>query len=251
MYRSAIEQIGEGGINLIKTFWYISRGKINYEEVARQIVTTGIGSLFIASITASFVGLVLTLQISNQLRQFGAEHFIGAIVSSSAIRELGPIISAIVVSGRVGSAVSAEIGSMKSSEQIDALIVFGIDPVRYLIVPRLLASAIITPLLCSLSTFLCIMSGMVLANSAFNLSFDTYLDTVRLVNTTYDVSVMLLKACIFGITIAIVATTTGLQVRGGAEAVGEAATKTVVWNYILIFIFNYFISSYFFRVGYE
>lgn len=248
MYRSAIKHIGEAGVNLFKALWYISKGKIKWEEVALQIVKTGIGSLFIAAITSSFVGLVLTLQFCNQLRQFGAEHYIGAIISVSAIRELGPIISALVVTGRVGSAISAEIGSMKASEQIDALIVFGIDPVRYLIVPRLLASAIITPLLCAVATFLIIIAGMFLANSAVFVNYDVYLSSIRVVNTTQDVFVMLLKACIFGITIAIVATTAGLQVKGGAEAVGQAATKTVVWNYILIFIFNYFLSSYFFRV---
>lgn len=246
MFREEIKHIGEAGINLFKALWYIAGGKIKWEEVARQIVKTGIGSLFIAAITASFVGLVLSLQFCMQLRQFGAEYFVGALISGSAIRELGPIISALVVTGRVGSAVSAEIGSMKASEQIDALIVFGIDPVRYLIVPRLLASAIITPLLCSVSTFLIIVSGMLLAKSAVDLNYDIYLSTVRLVNTTGDVFVMLLKSCIFGITIAIVATTAGLQVKGGAEAIGNAATKTVVWNYVLIFIFNYFLSSYFF-----
>ena len=248
MYKEAVKQIGEAGINLFKALWYISRGKINWDEVARQIVKTGIGSLLISSITAFFVGFVLTLQIANQLKQFGAEHFIGSIISSSAIRELGPIISAIVVAGRVGSAVSAEIGSMKSSEQIDALIVFGIDPVKYLVVPRLLASAIITPLLCSSATFLCIMAGMFLANASVNVSFEVYLSSIRHANNIPDIFVMLLKACVFGITTAIVATTTGLQVRGGAEAVGNAATKTIVWNFVLVFIFNYFLSSYFFRI---
>lgn len=248
MIINAVNQIGEAGLNLIKALWYISRGKINWDEVARQIVRTGIGSLAIAAITSSFVGLVLSLQLINQLKQFGAEHYIGAIISSAAIRELGPIISAIVASGRVGSAVSAEIGSMKVSEQIDALVAFGIDPVRYLIVPRLIASAIITPLICASATFLCILAGMFLANSAVNLNYDIYLDSIRIVNTTRDVFIMLLKGCIFGVTVSIVATTTGLQVRGGAEAVGDAATTTVVWNFILVFIFNYFISSYFFRI---
>ena len=248
MFREEIKQLGEAGINLFKAFWYISRGKINWEEVAHQIVKTGFGSLFIVAITSSFIGLVLSLQLSIQLRQFGAEHFVGALISGTAIRELGPIISAVVVAGRVGTAVAAEIGSMRSSEQIDALIVFGIDPVKYLIVPRLLSSAIITPLLSTVATFLIIIAGMFLAKVAVDLNYDVYLDAVRVVNTTHDVMVMLLKACIFGITIAIVATTAGLQVKGGAEAVGDATTKTVVWSYVLIFIFNYFLSSYFFRV---
>ncbi|HBG48128.1 MAG TPA: hypothetical protein DDW90_01185, partial [Cyanobacteria bacterium UBA9971] len=174
MYKSAIKQLGEAGINLFKAFWYISRGKINWDEVARQIVKTGFGSLFIVAITSSFIGLVLSLQLSIQLRQFGAEHFVGALISGTAIRELGPIISAVVVAGRVGTAVAAEIGSMRSSEQIDALIVFGIDPVKYLIVPRLLSSAIITPLLSTVATFLIIIAGMFLAKVAVDLNYDVY-----------------------------------------------------------------------------
>ncbi len=249
--KTSINKIGEGGVNLFKALWYIFQGKIKWEEVSRQIVKTGIGSLFIAVITSTFVGLVLSLQFCTQLSQFGAEHFVGALISGAAIRELGPLIAALIVTGRVGSAVSAEVGSMKASEQIDALIVFGIDPIRYLIVPRLIASAIITPLLCTVSTFLIIIAGMFLAYTVFDLNYNVYLSTVRFVNTTQDVFVMLLKGCVFGITIAIVATTSGLQVRGGAEAVGNAATKTVIWNYILIFIFNYFLTSYFFRIGYE
>ena len=248
MFSDAIKQIGEAGINLFKAFWYIARGKINWEEVARQIVKTGFGSLFIVAITSSFIGLVLSLQLAIQLRHYGAEHYVGALISTTAIKELGPILAAVVVAGRVGTAVSAEIGSMRSSEQIDALVVLGIDPVKYLVVPRLLSSPIITPLLSSISTFLIIIAGMFLAKIVVDLNYDLYLDTVRVVNTTRDVFVMLLKACIFGITIAIVATTAGLQVKGGAEAVGDATTKTVVWSYILIFIFSYFLSSYFFRV---
>lgn len=247
-FREAVEQIGEAGINLFKALWYISRGKIRWEEVARQIVKTGLGSLFIVAITSSFVGLVMALQILTTLKIYGAEAYLGSIISGIAIKELGPIISAIAVTGRVGSAISAELGSMKASEQIDALIVLGINPIRYLIVPRLLSSAIITPLLSSISAFLLIISGMFLAKAVVNLNYDAYLDTVRMNSTSHDIFVMLLKACIFGITIAIVATTAGLQVRGGSEAVGDAATKTVVWNYILIFIFNYFLSSYFFRI---
>lgn len=248
MFENAITQTGEAGINLFKALWYIVRGKINWENVAIQIVKTGIGSLFIVAITACFIGLAISQQLAKELRQFGAEHFVGALVSSAAIRELGPVISAIVVAGRVGSAISAEIGSMKASEQVDALVVLGIDPVKYLIVPRLLASGVITPLLSSVSAFLIIISGMFLANLTVNLSYGIYLSAVRLVNTTHDVVTMLIKACVFGITIAVIATTTGLQVRGGAEAVGNAATKSVVWSFIFIFIFNYIITAIFFRI---
>lgn len=248
MFKEGIKQIGEAGLNLLKALGYISRGKINWGDVAEQIVKTGIGSSFIASITASFIGFAMSVQLAKQLLLLGAESYIGALVSTAAIRELAPVISAIVVSARVGSAISAEIGSMKSSEQIDALIVLGIDPVKFLIVPRLIASAIITPLLTVVAALLIIFSGMFLVKYAVNLSYEVYLAGVRVFNSTQDVFIMLLKSVIFGISISIIATTSGLQVEGGAEAVGNATTKTVVWSIIFIFIFNYIITSIFYRI---
>lgn len=248
MWKEAVRQIGEAGLNLLSAIGYISRGKINWGHVAEQIVKNGIGSSFIASITASFIGFAMSVQLAKQLLLLGAESYIGALVSTAAIRELAPVISAIVVAARVGSAISAEIGSMKTSEQIDALIVLGIDPVKYLIVPRLIASAIITPLLAVISAMLMIIAGMLLVNYLIHLNNDVYLSGVRIFNSTQDVFIMLLKSVIFGISISIIATTSGLQVEGGAEAVGDATTKTVVWSIIFIFIFNYIITSIFYRI---
>jgi len=248
MIEEAIQQIGEAGLNLYKAINYIIKWKINWQDVAEQIVKNGIGSSFIASITAIFIGFAMSVQLAKQLLTLNAETYVGALVSTAAIRELAPVISAIVVAARVGSAISAEIGSMKSSEQVDALIVLGIDPVKYLIVPRLLASAIITPLLTVLSAALIIIAGMLLVNYVIHLSFEVYLSGVRIFNSTQDVFVMLLKAFTFGISISIIATTSGLQVEGGAEAVGDSTTKTVVWSIIFIFIFNYIITSIFYRI---
>ena len=124
----------------------------------------------------------------------------------------------------------------------------GIDPVKFLIVPRLIALALITPLLSIVSALLIIISSMLLVKATINLSHEVYLTGVRIFNTTHDVFVTLLKACVFGIAITIISTTAGLQVEGGAEAVGSAATKTVVWSIVFIFISNYIITSWFFRL---
>jgi phospholipid/cholesterol/gamma-HCH transport system permease protein len=137
---------------------------------------------------------------------------------------------------------------MKVSEQIDALEVLGINSIKYLLVPRLLAAAIVSPLLTVLSALIAILAGMVLARATVNLNFSTYLDSVRSVLEIRDVFIMMLKSLIFGSAISIIATTTGLIARGGAEAVGNGATKTVVWSIILIFTFNYIITSIFFGV---
>jgi len=241
--------IGRSGINLWKALIYIFKGEIDLGDTAIQIQKAGNGSIFIVSITAAFIGLAMSTQLAKELFQrYGAEQMVGGLVAIAIIRELAPVITSIVVAGRVGAAISAEIGSMKVSEQIDALEVLGINPIRYLFVPRLIAAAVVTPLLTVLSAIIAILAGMILARITVNLNFSVYLDSVRTFIETRDVFIMMLKALIFGSAISIIATTTGLITRGGAEAVGNGATKTVVWSIILIFIFNYIITSIFFGV---
>jgi phospholipid/cholesterol/gamma-HCH transport system permease protein len=247
--REIIENIGESGINFIKSLKFIAKGQINFDETAFQITKAGMGSVFIVSITAIFIGLAMSTQLAKELsEQFGAEHFVGGLISVATVRELAPVITAIVVIGRVGASISAEIGSMKITEQIDALKVLGINPIKFLLVPRLIAAAVITPLLTIISAFLAISSGMILTKYTVNLSPSIYLNSARQFLLVTDVYVMMLKAAIFGIIIAILATTTGLQAGNDAEAVGTATTKTVVWSIMTVFAFNYIITSIFFGV---
>ncbi|OGI01775.1 MAG: hypothetical protein A2287_00925 [Candidatus Melainabacteria bacterium RIFOXYA12_FULL_32_12] len=246
--RQTIMDIGEAGLNLVRALKFAIKGKIDVGNTAVQIDKAGIGSLFIVSITAIFIGLAMSTQLAKELRNFGAEQFIGGLIGVAVVRELAPVIAAIVVAGRVGAAITAEIGSMKASEQIDALEVLGINPIRYLLVPRLIAAAIVGPLLTVIAALLAILSGMVLSGIVVNLSYSVYLDSVRMFIEETDTLVMMLKAMVFGGIISIIATTTGLQVSGGAEAVGSAATKTVVWSIIMIFTFNYLITTIFFGI---
>lgn len=247
--KEVIADIGQSGINLWESIRFISKGKINMGDTAMQIVKAGIGSIFIVSITAAFIGLAMSTQLAKELSQrFSAESFVGGLISIAVVRELAPVITAIVVAGRVGAAITAEIGSMKVTEQVDALRVFGIDPIKYLLVPRLVACAIVSPLLTIISAIVSIIAGMFLAKSTVGLNYSVYLDSARTFIEIRDVFIMMLKAAIFGILISIIATSTGLVVKEGAEAVGNAATKTIVWSIILIFTFNYIITSLFFGV---
>lgn len=247
--KGAIADIGQSGINLWQSLKFISRGKIDLGETSIQITKAGIGSIFIVVITAVFIGLAMSTQLAKELFQrFGAEQLVGGLVAVAVIRELAPVITSIVVAGRVGAAISAEIGSMKVTEQIDALEVLGINPIRYLLVPRLLACGIVSPLLTVISAFVSILSGMLLTMVAVNLSPSVYLDSIRVFLQTNDVFIMMLKSMVFGSAISIIATTTGLATRGGAEAVGNGATKTVVWSIIMIFTINYIFTSIFFGI---
>lgn len=245
--RDVIENLGDSGFNFVKALKYIAKGKLNINNTCEQITKTGIGSIFIVTVTGLFVGLAMSTQLATELtKRFGAQNIVGGIVAMGVIRELAPVITSIVIAARVGTAISAEIGSMKASEQIDALSVLGINPIQYLLVPRLIATAIVTPLLTVLSGFLSIIAGMWLTKILVNLSYTEFLASVRLFISSNDVYIMVLKSTIYGIIVAIISTSTGLQVQGGAEAVGAATTKTVVWSMILIFIFNYIITAIFF-----
>ncbi|MDD3014486.1 MAG: ABC transporter permease [Candidatus Gastranaerophilales bacterium] len=244
-----ISDIGRSGVNLWQALIFIFKGKVDLGDTAIQIQKAGIGSIFIVAITAAFIGLAMSTQLAKELfNRYGAEQLVGGLVAIAIVRELAPVITSIVVAGRVGAAISAEIGSMKVSEQIDALEVLGINPIKYLLVPRLLAAAIVSPLLTVMSALIAILSGMILTRATVNLNFSVYLDSVRTVLEMRDIFIMMLKSLIFGSAISIIATTTGLIARGGAEAVGNGATKTVVWSIILIFTFNYIITSIFFGV---
>lgn len=244
-----ISDIGASGINFYKALNFIAKGKINLDETASQVNKAGIDSIFIVSITSIFIGLALSTQLAKELStRFGAEQLVGGIVGIAVVRELASVITAIVVAGRVGAAISAEIGSMKVSEQIDALSVLGINPIKYLLVPRLIACGIATPLLTVYSAILSICSGMLITQLTVHLSPAIYFDSARLFLKSSDIGVMILKSCVFGTLVSILATTTGLNIYGGAEAVGNAATKTVVWSIICIFTFNYLITSIFFGI---
>lgn len=245
--KEAIEEIGQSAINLKDTIFFILKGQVDWHEIALQINKAGIGSIFIVSITALFIGLAMSTQLAQELaRRFNAENLVGGLIAVAIVRELAPVITSIVVAGRVGAAITAEIGSMKVTDQIDALQVLGIDPIRYLLVSRLIASSIVTPLLTVLAALVAILGGMVLASYSVNLQPSVYLDSVRTFLAVKDVMIMMLKSAIFGCIIAVIATTSGLSVKGGAEAVGNGATQTVVWCIILIFTFNYIVTSMFF-----
>jgi phospholipid/cholesterol/gamma-HCH transport system permease protein len=187
--------------------------------------------------------------MTNELIEtYGAENAVGGLVALAISRELAPVVTAIVIAGRVGASITAEIGSMKVTEQIDALRVMDINPIDYLVVPRLLAGAFITPFMTIIAAIAAILSAMYLSYYYKGLSFGVFLNSVQDMVSTLDVIVALIKASCFGILIVTIASTFGLNVKGGADAVGFYTTRTVVWSLIVIFIFNYMITSIFYGV---
>jgi phospholipid/cholesterol/gamma-HCH transport system permease protein len=186
--------------------------------------------------------MVFSLESAVQAVQYGVGNLVGGAVAFSSARELGPMLSAVVVAGRTGAAIAAELGSMVVTEQIEALEALGLSPVRMLVVPRLVALVIMLPLLTIFADIVSIVGGMWVAHLYAHISYESFISSARAVLPFGDVLKGLLKSVVFGVIIAIIGAYQGLTTRGGAAGVGKATTGAVVTSIILIFIFNFLLS---------
>jgi phospholipid/cholesterol/gamma-HCH transport system permease protein len=208
----------------------------------------GVKSLSITGITAFVTGGVLALQTAYSLEAFGGKTFIGRIVSLSLVRELGPILTALMVAGRVGSGITAEIGSMTVTEQVDALRAMAISPVRRLVVPRLLAIVLMMPVLTAIADVLGILGGLGIAVLEIRMTFQDYFTSILQQLQISDICSGLSKTFFFGFEIAAIGCYNGLQVEGGATAVGRATTRTVVLASICILISDFLLTKLFLAI---
>ncbi len=214
-------------------------------ETLRQADRIGVGSLNLTNITALFTGMVLTLQTAYTLATFGAKMYIAEIITLSLVRELGPVLTALMVGGRVGAGITAELGSMTVTEQVDAMRSMAADPVRKLVVPRVWATVVMLPLLTILADAMGIIGGLIIAVFQEGLSPIFYIQRVFRVMSFDDLSVGLFKPLFFAFMIAIIACHNGLAARGGADGVGRATTNTVYAAAIGILVSDFFITKLF------
>jgi phospholipid/cholesterol/gamma-HCH transport system permease protein len=228
-----------------------------WTDLLVQMDRIGVGSLPIVLLTGFFTGMVLALQSSVELTRFGAEVYIGNLVGASMVRELGPVLCALMVAGRAASGIAAELGSMKVTEQIDALQSFGTDPIRKLATPRILAGLLMLPVLTIITDIVGIMGGLIIAVFRIGITADAYLQGV--LNTLAQGGFLfglipndfisgLLKPLVFGGIITLTACYYGLNTRGGTEGVGTSATSAVVVCSVLILASNYFLTQFMFVV---
>lgn len=233
------------------TIWWILIGPFKGKAAGRQsifqqMVFVGVQSVVIVFFISLFTGIVIAMQSAYQLKQLGAVIYVAPMVSVSMARELGPVFTALVVAGRVGSAIAAELGTMKVSEQIEALETLALDPVRFLVVPRFLALVVMMPCLTILSDLAGILGGLIVG--VFNLKINMY----RYISFSFDLLTWkdiwtgLVKGVTFGIIIALISCFVGLGTRGGAEGVGKSTTMSVVMSFILIILFDCIITGIFF-----
>lgn len=229
------------------TFVSPFKGKaLRFRAVISEMVEAGYKSVPIVSVIALFVGIILALQAAYQLKRFGALIYVADLVGVSVTRELGPILTAIIVSGRSGSAFAAEIGSMKAAEEADALISMGINPVSFLVTPKLLALMIMLPALTVIADLVGLFGGFLLSTTILELHPYNYFQQTINALLVKDILTGLIKAWAFGIVITIVGAYHGFKVEGGAEDVGRRTTASVVTSIFLVIIFDLFFTTMFY-----
>jgi len=223
-------------------FWGIRppyRGRLFIE--AMEFI--GIGSIFLVSLTAVFVGGVLALQLVDGFRDFGAENQTGAVIGLALAREVGPVFAALMVTSRAGSAMTTELGSMRVTNQIDALVTMAVNPVQYLVVPRLVAGFVMVPVLTMLFNVVGVMGAFFVAVGLLGLDPGVFMDRLRWLVDWDDLSQGLIKAMVFGVAVTLIACRQGFYAEGGAAGVGRATNRAVVQSAIAILMLDYLVTS--------
>lgn len=240
-----------GGVaNLVgESAGFIGRLRIRVRETVDQAYLLGVQSWTIVLLTSLFTGMVFSLESAVQAVQYGVGNLVGGAVAFTSARELGPMLSAVVVAGRAGAAIAAEFGSMVVTEQVEALQALGLSPVRMLVVPRLLALIVMLPLLTIFADIISILGGMWIAQASAHISYESFITSARTTLPFEDVLRGLIKSVVFAVIIVAIGSYQGLNTRGGAAGVGKATTGAVVTSIILIFIFNFALSYILFRTN--
>ncbi|HEY9726889.1 MAG TPA: MlaE family lipid ABC transporter permease subunit [Chroococcales cyanobacterium] len=221
---------------------HLLAGKIHRRNTVEQMAAVGPQSLTISLITAGFIGAVFTIQVTREFINFGATSAIGGVLAIALSRELAPVLTAVVLAGRVCSAFAAEIGTMRVTEQIDALYMLKTDPIDYLVIPRVIACCLMLPILTILSIILGMAGGVLIADSLYNIPPRVFLDSAQSFLDVWDLGSAALKAVVFGALVAIIGCSWGLTTTGGAKGVGQSTTTAVVTALLAIFITNFFLS---------
>ncbi len=238
-----IGALGQLGIFSGQSLVLIFTPPIKVGRLVRQMHFIGVSSLLVIVLTGLFTGMVLSLQGYHTLKQYGSEAYLGAAVTRSLVMELGPVLAALMVTGRAGSALAAEIGIMRITEQIDALRVMALSPLRYLVVPNMLAGTIVMPLLSAIFTVVGIFGGYVVGVLILGMGSGTYFRGMVVAVYPWEISVGVYKALAFGFLIALISCYKGYYAGYGAEGVSKATTEAVVFASVIVLVTDYFLNS--------
>jgi|CXWL01.1.fsa_nt_gi phospholipid/cholesterol/gamma-HCH transport system permease protein len=238
-----LQELGRIAITFWRVLVWTPRPPYDVRQLLRQMVRIGVDSMPVVLLIAMFTGMVMALQTFTVLRRFNVEGFVGSIVALSVVRELAPVLSGLVLAGRSGSAMAAELGSMRVTEQIDALEVLATDPIHYLMVPRVWATALTLPMLVLLGDAIGIWGGYLVAVVLMGANPVTFIDNSFQYMDLNDLTSGLIKSFVFGLLIAVIGCERGFYTRGGAEGVGRATTSAVVLASMAILIADFFLTK--------
>jgi phospholipid/cholesterol/gamma-HCH transport system permease protein len=237
-----LEIIGNMGMNLFFSVKCLFTGQLKKKLFFEHASRFGVDSLPISLLMVGLAGMIIALQVAKEMVKQGAADYVGMLVSVSIVRELGPVIGGFAVISMVGSSMSAEIATMKVTEQVDAIKVLGVNPIYYLITPRFFAGLFIMPFVVIVASTVGIVGGLIMSKMVTELTIDNYINSVWTGLSVKDLLVSMLKGSVFGGIIALSCASIGYRTEGGAIDVGKATTSAVVWSFILMLIADYFIS---------
>lgn len=241
--RAALEDIGRFWNMLFSAFFWAFRPPFDYRQWVKQMVRVGVDSLPVVGLTAMFTGMVLSLQTFQGFARFNAENWVAAVVSLSITRELAPVLTALIIAGRIGSSMAAELGTMRVTEQVDALEAMGTPPIQYLAVPRIAAGMIMLPPLTAFACGLGVWGGFIVAVHLLGANPIIYWDKTFQYLELNDVFSGLLKAGVFGVILTTVGCAKGYHTVGGAEGVGRSTTSAVVMGSVVILLTDFFLTK--------
>jgi len=238
-----VEECGRIMLLLLSTISWMFRPPFRFRVVFRQMEFVGVNSVGVVLITGAFTGMVLALQTYHGFKMFGGESLVGSTLALAMTRELGPVFTALMVTGRVGSAMAAELGTMKVTEQIDALNTMSVNSIQYLVMPRIIAAILMLPVLTIISDFVGIVGGYFVGVNLLKINSGIFIAKIIDIVELDDIFNGLIKAAFFGFILSLIGCYKGIYTIGGAEGVGRATTQSVVLSSILIFISDYFLTA--------
>ena len=238
-----LDEIGSTVLLTIQTLAWTIRGPVRVGQLLLAMEFIGVQSIFIIALTGTFSGMVLALQTVHSFKQFQAEGLVGGVVALSLTREISPVFTALMVTARAGSAMAAELGNMRVTEQIDALTTMGVSPVQYLLSPRLIAAVVMVPLLCVVYTCVGMAGAWLVAVEWLHVDPGVFIARVKQYAFPKDFFMGEIKSCVFGFLIAAISCRQGYHASGGARGVGIATTRAVVRSAVAILIANYILTA--------
>lgn len=246
---SFLDAFGKFILFQARVFLLLPQSLKRFSSILQQIELIGIGSLGVIILTSVFTGMVESIQLYKGFHDFGVENFMGYTIFVSITKELGPVFASLMLISRAVSSMAAELGTMRVTQQIDAIETLGVDSKLYLIMPKIIATTISLPLLVIIFDFISIYSAYLISTIVLDINPNAYKETIMRLGHLSDIGSGVIKAFIFGFLVSTIGTYMGYFTRGGARGVGQATIKAVVYSAVCIFITNYFLSSFFLYLG--